>query len=125
MLDFAREIRMLATVAIICCAPCLANADPPEREPTIGAGLANLPASQVAAVASSKLEPAALPSIVGLTPRERLGDERAIPSLNIGKKGLWRAELSAKWAELQSRILFEQEIIAACHLDDANCPAAA
>jgi predicted transglutaminase-like cysteine proteinase len=39
--------------------------------------------------------------------------------------GLVRAELSARWLELQSRILLEQQTLATCRLDDGSCPVAA
>jgi hypothetical protein len=72
---------------------------------------------------NNKPDPSALPSLVRLTPsRESLGEERATLSPNMD---LARAELSAKWLELQSRILAEQETLAACRLDDGSCPAAA
>src|SRR6516164_4476768 len=72
---------------------------------------------------NNKPKPSALPSLVRLRPsRESLGEERATLS---GNMGLTRAELSAKWLELQSRIAVEQETLAACRLDDGSCPAAA
>jgi predicted transglutaminase-like cysteine proteinase len=130
MLAFAREIPMLALVMIICCAPSLANAYPIEAELPIEAGPANLPVSQAApanlpvsqaapAASSNKLEPSALPSLVG---REDLGERHTARSRNLG---LGQADLSAKWAEVQSRIQLEQEMLVACRLDEGNCPAAA
>ena len=72
---------------------------------------------------NNKPKPSALPSLVRLRQsRESLGEERATLSPNMD---LARAELSAKWLELQSRILAEQETLAACRLDDGSCPAAA
>jgi predicted transglutaminase-like cysteine proteinase len=120
MLVFARKTSMLALVMIICCTPSLANAYPTEPEPSIEAGPANPPVSQaVPAGSSNKLEPGALPSLVR---REDLGEERTTRSRNLG---LGQADLLAKWAEVQSRIQFEQETLAACRLDEGNCPAAA
>jgi len=72
---------------------------------------------------NNKSKPSTLPSLVRVRPsRESLGEERATLS---GNMGLTRAELSAKWLELQSRIAVEQETLAACRLDDGSCPAAA
>jgi len=120
MVVFARKIPRLALVVIVCCAPSLANAYPTEPEPPIGTGLAKPPVSQAVPVGSSnKLEPGALSPLVG---RGEVGEERTMHSRNLG---LGQAELSAKWLELQSRIQFEQETLAACRLDGAGCPAAA
>jgi predicted transglutaminase-like cysteine proteinase len=72
---------------------------------------------------NNKPKPSALPSLGRVRPsRESLGEERATLS---GNMGLTRAELSAKWLELQSRIAVEQETLAACRLEDDSCPAAA
>jgi len=72
---------------------------------------------------NNKSKPSTLPSLVRVRPsRESLGEERATLS---GNMGLTRAELSAKWLELQSRIAVEQETLAACRSDDDSCPAAA
>ena len=120
MVVFARKIPRLALVMIVCCAPSLANAYPTEPEPPIGTGLAKPPVRQAVPVGSSnKLEPGALSPLVG---RGEVGEERTMHSRNLG---LGQAELSAKWLELQSRIQFEQETLAACRLDGAGCPAAA
>jgi hypothetical protein len=120
MLVLARKMLMFILAVIVCCAPSLADAYPTEPEPPIGTGPANPPASQAVPVGSSnKLELGALPSLVG---RGDLGEDRTMLARNLG---LGQAELSAKWLELQSRIQFEQETLAACRLNEASCPAAA
>ena len=119
MLDFAREMRMLAFVTIICCGPGLANVNPPEQEPTIGVGPDRPHVSQAMPVGSSiKLEPGALPPLV-----DKGGLEE--PTLLPHNLGLGQVELSAKWVELQSRIQTERETLAACRLDETSCSAAA
>jgi predicted transglutaminase-like cysteine proteinase len=60
-----------------------------------------------------------------LMPAQKDQDERhAIQSSEPIFEDLTR-DISAKWADLQSRIQSEQETLAACRADSANCPAAA
>jgi predicted transglutaminase-like cysteine proteinase len=114
MLLFAREMSMSALVLMVCSASSLA-----QPEPTIGAGA---PASEAASV-ESRDRPGALPSSPALTlSRKGYGEEPTIPSPNTG---LVRGDLAARWLDLQSRIVREQEMLAACRSDDASCSAAA
>ena len=124
MLIFTRTMPMLALITVVCCAPTLVNAYSAQPEPTIGDGPAKPPISRAAPVgASIKLEPSALPSLLGLPPgRESHGEESITLSPTMG---LVHAELSARWLELQSRIMLEQQTLAACRLDDGSCPPAA
>jgi predicted transglutaminase-like cysteine proteinase len=60
-----------------------------------------------------------------LMPAQKGHDEQhAIQSSEPIFEDLTR-DISAKWADLQSRIQSEQETLAACRADSANCPAAA
>jgi predicted transglutaminase-like cysteine proteinase len=60
-----------------------------------------------------------------LMPAQKWHDEQnAIQSSEPMFEDLTR-DISARWANLQSRIRSEQETLAACRADSANCPAAA
>jgi predicted transglutaminase-like cysteine proteinase len=60
-----------------------------------------------------------------LMPAQKGHDEQhAIQSSEPILEDLTR-DISAKWADLESRIQSEQETLAACRADSANCPAAA
>jgi predicted transglutaminase-like cysteine proteinase len=60
-----------------------------------------------------------------LMPAQKGHDEQhAIQSSEPVFEDLTR-DISARWADLQSRIRSEQETLAACRADSANCPAAA
>jgi predicted transglutaminase-like cysteine proteinase len=59
-----------------------------------------------------------------LMPAQKDQDEQAIQSSEPLFEALTR-DISAKWADVQSRIQSEQETLAACRAGSTNCPAAA
>lgn len=114
---FVRAALILLVVVLICCGPPRANAYPTDSQPTIGA-------VQAAAIASgNKQEQSAPSSLVGFAPsRMNPGEEHTLlPPLMDPRHTV----LSTKWLELQSRILTEQDTLAACRSGDGNCSAAA
>src|SRR5436190_597567 len=116
---FVQVTCILSLFTIICCAAPHADAHPTELRPTSRAHVTKPPAVQSPALPYDS----GPPSLVGLTPgRVSPGQEHTILSPPIDPR---HTALSAKWLELQSRILSEQETLAACRLRDDNCSAAA
>src|SRR5436190_707965 len=114
---FVQAALILLVVVLICCGSPRANAYPTDSQPTIGA-------VQAAAIASSnKQEQSAPSSLVGIAPsRMNPSEEHPLLSPLMDPR---HTVLSTKWLELQSRIITEQDMLAACRSGDGNCSAAA
>ena len=121
--------RILVLVAVICGATC-ADANPSGSPRTLDAHGAEGPGDQ--GISENKLESHAL-SRVGVLPSSltghnqqhtRLFPEPFAPQAIIALPNE-ASEVSANWAELQSRILTEAKTLAACRSGDGPCSAAA
>jgi predicted transglutaminase-like cysteine proteinase len=128
MADFGSLARSLVLVGVIWCGPMGASARPPELF-LASEGLAGeTPGDQAAPVASTANQKNRdSPLLALLTPPRKDHDQFAVgPPEPFGRDWLIApmSDLSAKWAELQSRILAEQETLAACQ-SSGDCPAAA
>jgi predicted transglutaminase-like cysteine proteinase len=127
---FVQIARFLLLVAVICGGPVRAKAHPSESGPAIDAAGSETPTDRaVALVHENKLENRAVPRLAALTPsREDHGRARTTMSpepFGLEVRAAPPNEVSTKWAELQTRILSEEETLAACRSGDGNCPAAA
>ncbi|MGH6728264.1 MAG: transglutaminase-like cysteine peptidase [Pseudolabrys sp.] len=96
--------------------------------PAIDAFAAETASVQVAPE-SNKPEQAALPRLAMLMPEQSVPREE-YPSTNAEPFGLptmpaLPSDASAKWSELQSRLLAEEKILAACRTEASTCPVAA
>jgi len=130
MAVFAQVGRILFLAAVIFGSPAQANAHPSEPFPAPQVAAGERPDDEAAAVPSrNELENSTLPRVTSLKPsRNDHGQEQTTIALEPFGRQLMVAspnEVSAKWAELQSRILLEERILAACRFDDGTCPAAA
>jgi len=129
MAVFAQVGRILFLVTVIVCRPAQASAHPGEPLPALQASASEKPDGEAAAVPSqNELENSTLPRVTLLKPGRNDHDQRRTMSREPFGRPLMAAspnEVSAKWAELQSRILSEEKILAACRFSDDTCPAAA
>jgi predicted transglutaminase-like cysteine proteinase len=130
MAVLAQVGRVTFLVAVILCSPAQANAYPSEAFSALEASAGVRPDDEAAAVPSQhELENGTLPRVTLLKPnRIDRSQERTETSLEpFGRQPMVASpnEVSAKWAELQSRILSEDKILAACRLSEDACPAAA
>jgi len=120
---FAAMARSLLLVGAVWCGPMGASTRLPE------ALAGETPADQAAAVASTTNQKYRyLPRLTLLAPHGKDRDQFPVGSSDSFAGQRWIApmnDLSAKWAELQSRILSERETLAACYADEGHCPAAA
>jgi predicted transglutaminase-like cysteine proteinase len=122
---FVKAIQVIILVATICCASTFANERSSALSLTVEADSGDTAGDQVAF--ENEWDNRALPLLAPITasvtsrdPEPTTADPAAIWS--------WAAmlsETSAKWADLQSRILAEKETLAACRSGDRPCPAAA
>ncbi len=128
MADFAPLARSLVLIGVICCGPIGASARPPESSLASEALAGETPGDQAAAVTSTtnqnnrdlprltlRTSPGKDHDQFAAGPPEPFGGDRSTAPVS---------DLSAKWAELQTRILSEQETLAACQ-SNGDCPAAA
>ncbi len=127
---FVQVARIAIFAAVICCGPARANEQASGLFATLEAYAGEAPSDQAAALApENELENHAPPRLALLTPSGKNHDqERTTVSPEPFGGQLTIAppnEVSAKWVELQSRILSEEETLRACYSGDGNCPAAA
>jgi predicted transglutaminase-like cysteine proteinase len=121
MAAFVQAVRILFLVAIICC-----GANAPSLALEVGASGTD----QVTAVRPRNgLETRDLPRLAMLTPGRK---EHAAESITLDPEPFGRrpmaaspSEISARWAELHSRILSEEKTLAACRSGEDTCPTAA
>jgi hypothetical protein len=121
MAVFVQAVRILFLVAIICCganAPSLA----------LEADASGADGNQ-ATVPKNELENRGTPRLAMLPPgrKDHAAESTTIYSEPFGRRPMAASanEMPAKWAELHSRILSEEETLAACRSGDATCPPAA
>lgn len=99
-----------------------------ESPPALEAYAGETPRDQAAAVAfKNELENLALSRVALLTPSGKHHERTTASSEPFGRQLMVapRNDLSAKWEELQSRILSEGETLRACRSSDDSCPASA
>ena len=119
----------LLLTGVICCGSMGVGARPPELPPGSDALAVEMRGDQLASVTSATNQKSR--DLSGLTLLTSRGGDHdgyaAGPSEPFGGNLLIApvSDLSAKWAELQSRILSEQETLGACQSDWDNCPEAA
>jgi len=124
------RVAWILLLAVICCGAPQADAASSGPPGVIEGRASDPPADQTAEKGSEK-DPRdrILPRISLLTPNPRdHNQERTIISREPFGLRLTEAlpnEVSAKWADLQSRILSEEETLAVCRAGSNGCPAAA
>jgi predicted transglutaminase-like cysteine proteinase len=124
------QLARMVLVAAVCCGPARADEHPSPTPDVVDAQ-----ARQTSTDPTTKTTPGnnignrTLPQIALLAPGQKDRDPKraAISQEPFGLQAFEHApsELSARWAELQSRIRSEEETVAACRSGDSNCPAAA
>jgi predicted transglutaminase-like cysteine proteinase len=118
----------IVLLAVVCCGAARAD-EHPSRPPDAFEAQAKATDQATETVSGNNIKSRMPPRITLLTPSQKDRDqERTIKSQEpFGLQALDTvpSELSAKWAALQSRILSEEETLAACRSGDSNCPAAA
>jgi predicted transglutaminase-like cysteine proteinase len=124
------QLVWVVSLAAVCCGPALADEHPSRASHVIAAHAREAPTDLTIQPASDDtVGTRTLPQISLLVPGQKdHGRKSAVISPEpFGLEVFDEApgELLAKWAELQSRILSEQETFAACRSGDGNCPAAA
>jgi predicted transglutaminase-like cysteine proteinase len=121
---------VLFLIAVICCGPTLAHARPSGSSPALPAYAGEVPDDEASAVApQNESESTALSRLTLLTP-SRIDRSQRNTNVSSEPFGLQLTasppyEVLAKWEELQSRIHFEEETLAACRSGNGTCPAAA
>ena len=128
---FVQVARTLALVAVIGCGPLSAIAQPTQSRPPVEPRAEPSPDDHSPTAASkSELDRHDRPRLAILTSRQPDHGERraSAPAEPFGSFQIWAAlpiHVSAKWADLQSRIRSEDRTLAACRSGDGDCPAAA
>ncbi len=117
-------------LAIVSCGSPRADEHPSGPLDIIEGQATDTRAHQTAETASeNNVKNRVLPRIALLTPTQKERDkERTVMSREPFGLGVTEGllnEMSAKWADLQSRVRSEQEALAACRADFSNCPASA
>jgi predicted transglutaminase-like cysteine proteinase len=124
------QLAWMLLLAAFCCGPALADDHPKTPPDAIDARPTELPADLTTKLAAgSNVEKQILPQISLLTPSQNDRDQKrfVLSQEPFGLQAFENAPsaLSAKWADLQSRLLSEEATLAACRSGDRNCPAAA
>jgi predicted transglutaminase-like cysteine proteinase len=124
------RVAWVLLLAVVCCRAPQADAASSRPPDVIEGEASEPPADQTAEKGSEKnLRNRILPRISLLTPNPKDHDqEHTIISREPFDLRLAEAlpdEVSAKWADLQSRILSEEETLTACRAGSSDCPAAA
>lgn len=121
---FVQIVRILFLVAV-CCSGAYADSHPSGFSLAVGSDGAETPGNQD--VSENKSENRALPRLAYSNLTDRSQEHTTLFPGPFGLETIiaLRSEVSAKWAELQSRILAEERTLAACRSGDGPCPAAA
>jgi predicted transglutaminase-like cysteine proteinase len=122
---FVKAIQVIILVATICCASTFANERSSALSLTVEADSGDTAGDQVAF--ENEWDNRALPLLAPITASVTSRDSEPTTA-DPAAIWSWAAMLSAtsaKWADLQSRILAEKETLAACRSGDRPCPAAA
>ena len=124
---FVKAIQVIILVATICCASTFANERSSALSLTVEADSGDTAGDQVAF--EDEWDNRALPLLAPITASVTSRDPEPT---TVNPVAIWSwaatamlSETSAKWADLQSRILAEKETLAACRSGDRPCPAAA
>jgi predicted transglutaminase-like cysteine proteinase len=120
-------VRILALIALVFCANHRADARSGGAEPLLA--FPEDTALQATATARSEQPTRSRVGLVALGPASYDGPYATTPAEPFGRRAVVAlptelSEASAKWVDLQSRILAEQQTIDSCRAGDA-CPAAA
>ena len=122
---FVKGIQVIILVATICCASTFANERSSKLSLAVEADSGDTAGDQVAF--EDEWDNRALPLLAPITASVTSRDSEPTTA-DPAAIWSWAAMLSAtsaKWADLQSRILAEKETLAACRSGDRPCPAAA
>jgi len=122
---FVKGVQVVFLVATICCASTFANERSSALSLAVEADSGDTTGDQVAF--ESEWDNRALPLLAPITASVTSRDSEPTTA-DPAAIWSWAAMLSAtsaKWADLQSRILAEKETLAACRSGDRPCPAAA
>src|ERR1039457_1952486 len=127
MSGFVKGIQVIILVATICCASTFAKERSSALSLTVEADSGDTAGDQVAF--ENEWDNRALPLRTPITASVTSRDPEPT---TINPVAIWSwaatamlSETSAKWADLQSRILAEKETLAVCRSGDRPCPAAA
>ena len=130
MATFAQRVRILFLIAVICCGPAQAIAQPSGSSAVLQASAWERPGDEAIAVAyHNESETRTLPRVNLLAPgrKDHSRESTTTPSEPFGRRLLAAPpnDVMVKWVELQSRIHSEEETLAACRSGDGTCPASA
>jgi predicted transglutaminase-like cysteine proteinase len=133
---FVKGIQVIILVATICCASTFADERSSALSPAVEAESGDTAGAQVAVKNISdqvafenkwddRASPLLAPITASLTSRDQEPTTVDPASIWSWAATAMLSESSAKWADLQSRILADKETLAGCRSGDRPCPAAA